>query len=195
MPDAAAHPPQETSPTAPAGPAAAALADAVREIERHVAGAGWDGPVRVFALVRTTRLLATEPELSAHLPDDAVTASRSDAHHLTSVEQEGLPAAADLEGLLAQLSWPPTVDGAAVVVERVVLPAQAEDSMPADPAAALEYLMAHPARQDVRIAVGVLRAGAAWCAVRTRANDTDDAVASGPDLVPGLVAAVAATLD
>src|SRR5665647_335866 len=87
----------------------------------------------------------------------------------------------------------PGPHGAAVVVERVVLPPAAEEAMPVDPDEALAYLMAHPDRQDVRMAVGVLRSGESWCAVRTRANDADDAVAGGRDLVPGLVEAVTAT--
>ena len=117
-----------------------------------------------------------------------------DPHHLTSIEQEDLPPATELEDLLAGLSWPDTVDGAAVVVERVVLPPAAEEAMPEDAAEALAYLMAHPDRQDVRLAVGVLRTGESWCAVRTRAADSDEAVAGGADVVPGLVQGVAATL-
>lgn len=175
--------------------AARALADAVREIEHHVAAAGWDAPVRVFALVRTQAALASEPGLAAQLDPEVLAAAQADDRHLTSVEQEGLPTATDLEGLLAGLSWPPAVDGAAVTVERVVLPPGAEADLPEDPQAALAALLAHPARQDVRIAVGVLRDGPAWCALRTRAHDSDDAVGQGPDLVPGLVEAVRATLD
>lgn len=175
-------------------PATAHLAEAVREIERHVATAGWDAPVRVFALVSTAQALAVEPQLADQLPPEVVAIARADAGHLTSIEQEGLPGAAGLEDLLAQLSWPPTVDGAAVVVERVVLPTAAEDAMPADPDEALTYLMGHPDREDVRLAVGVLRTGETWCAVRSRSADDDGAVAGGPDLIPGLVAAVAATL-
>ena len=57
LPDAPA--PTATPPAgAPATPAARSLADAVHEIERHVSGAGWDGPVRVFALVGTARAMA-----------------------------------------------------------------------------------------------------------------------------------------
>jgi hypothetical protein len=170
------------------------LADAVHEIERHVAGAGWDAPVRVFALVSTARALEVEPDLAAQLAPEVVAAARADAGHLTSVEQDGLPRADSLEDLLTHLSWPETVDGAAVVVERVVLPTTAEQGMPADPDEALAYLMGHPERQDVRLAVGVLRSGESWCAVRTRTNDDDASVAGGADLVPGLVEAVAATL-
>ncbi|MCL3859846.1 PPA1309 family protein [Actinotalea sp. K2] len=174
-------------------PARPGLADAVHEIERHVSSGGWDGPVRVFALVGTANALATEPGLEQQLPADVVARARRDPHHLTSVEQDGLPSVTDLEQLLGGLTWPPSVDGAAVVVERVVLPPAAEEGMPGDPEAALDYLMSHPERQDVRIAVGALRTGESWCAVRTRANDSDDAVGGGPDLVPGLVEAVRAT--
>lgn len=174
--------------------ARASLAEAVREIERHVASGGWDGPVRVFALVRTAQALAAEPGLAAQLPPAVVALAAQDPHHLTSVEQEGLPASPDLEELLAALEWPDGVDGAAVTVERIVLPPAAEEDVPADPDEALAHLMAHPDRQDVRIAVGALRDGTSWCAVRTRSNDADDAVGQGPTLVPGLVEAVLATL-
>lgn len=180
--------------TAPQERATRALADAVREIEHHVAGAGWDAPVRVFALVRTQAALAAEPGLAQQLASEVLAAAQADDQHLTSIEQEGVPAAQDLERLLGGLSWPATVDGAAVTVERVVLPPGAEDDLPSDPDAALAALLAHPQRQDVRLAVGVLRDGPAWCAVRTRAHDADDAVGQGPDLVPGLVEAVRATL-
>ncbi len=189
--------PSTTPPAATPAPDAAtrALADAVREIEHHVAAAGWDGPVRVFALVRTQAALAAEPGLADQLDPQVLEAARADDQHLTSVEQEGLPSADDLEQLLGGLTWPPTVDGAAVTVERVVLPPGAEQDLPADPDAALAALLAHPERQDVRLAVAVLRDGPAWCAVRTRAHDSDDAVGQGPDLVPGLVEAVRATLE
>lgn len=193
--------PEQTGPTtppapatAPPAPATARLIEAVREIERYVAIAGWDAPVRVFALVGTARALAVEPALSAQLAPEVVAEARADPHHLTSVEQDGLPSADSLEHLLTLLSWPDTIDGAAVVIERVVLPSAAEQAMPDDPDEALAYLMSHPDRQDVRLAVGVLRSGESWCAVRTRAADDDAAVAGGPDLVPGLVAAVGATL-
>jgi hypothetical protein len=171
------------------------LAEAVREIERHVATGGWDGPVRVFALVRTARALEVEPGLAAQLPDDVLALAARDPAHLTSIEQEGLPAAGDLEELLGGLSWPDGVDGAAVTVERVVLPPAAEEGLPDDPDRALTYLAEHPDRQDVRIAVGVLRDGSSWCAVRTRINDSDDAVGQGATLVPGLVAGMLATFE
>lgn len=174
-------------------PATAALAEAVVEIERHVATGGWDGPVRVFALVRTAAALDAEPSLARQLPAEVLAAAAADPEHLTSVEQEGLPASDDLEGLLASIAWPDGVHGAAITVERIILPPEAEADLPTDPDAALAALLAHPQRQDVRIAAGVLRSGEGWCAVRTRAEDADIAVGQGPDVVPGLVDALRAT--
>ena len=170
------------------------LAETTRQIELHVAGGGWDGPIRVFALVRAAEALAAEPNLVELLGPGIVAAAEADPDHLLSVEQEGLPEAATLEDLLAQLAWPETVAGVAVSVERVMLPPEAQANMPEDPDEAVAYLMAHPDRQDVRIVAAVLREGPTWCAVRFRANDDDLMVATGPDLVPGLLAALSATL-
>jgi hypothetical protein len=172
-----------------------ALADAVREVEAHVATGGWDAPPRVFALVRTADAIAANPALADQLPPEVVATARALPDHLVSVEQEGLPDVETLEELLAGISWPSTVDGAALVAERVILPPSAEEGLPTDPAAALSYLSSHPDRQDVRLAVGVLRDGTPWCAVRTRAHDSDDDVAFGPDLVPGLVDGLRATFE
>ncbi|ROS76870.1 PPA1309 family protein [Cellulomonas sp. PhB143] len=170
-----------------------ALAEAVREIEQHVAASGWDGPPRLFALVETERALADDPSLAARLPDDVVAAARTGSGHLTSVEQE-IEATDDVEGLLARVGWPGAVHGAAIVVERIVLPPEAEQDVPADQDEALAYLAQHPAREDVRIAAGVLRDGTSWCALRSRSHDDDGQVAFGADLVPGLVEALGATL-
>lgn len=163
-----------------------ALATAVVEIERHVATDGWDGPPRVFALVRTERALRLDRGFADHLPDPA--AALSDPEHLTAIEQESLPPAASLEELLASLAWPPSVDGTAVVVERVIV-TRGDDTV-LGPAEALRSTH----RQDVRIAVGVMRAGAAWCAVRLRSHDDDSLVISAPDSVPGLVEVLRETL-
>lgn len=172
-----------------------ALRLAVADIERHASGLGWDGPVLVLALVRTADALAATPSLAAELPAEARSAAEEDPEHLTSIEQDGLPEAETIEELLGQLAWPEEVDGAAIVVERLVVPPEAERELPADPSAALERLMAHPDREDVRMAVGVLRTGESWCALRARSHDSDDAVAGSADAVPGLVAALRATFE
>ena len=175
-------------------PAPTPLEAAVLELERFVARDGWDGPLRVFALIRPARAMAADPSLRDSLPPDLVADADSDPESIVSVEQEGLPEADSVEEVLGRIAWPPTVDGAAVVLERFVVPPEAERELSGDQQEALEQLLAHPGRQDVRLAVGVLRDGPACCAVRTRANDADHLVGTGPDVAPGLVAALRQTL-
>jgi hypothetical protein len=177
-----------TSPLRPGLPSG--LREAVVETERHVAGFGWDQPPRLFALVRTRELVAREPGLAGQF--GAAEVIRED--HLTPVEQDGLTPTSSVESLLRTLAWPAEVDGAAIAVERVVVPPEAESDLPDDPERAVEHLAAHPERRDVRLVVGVLRDGQAMCALRQRLHDEDGAVALGPDLVPGLVHALRATL-
>lgn len=167
----------------------------VVELEQHVAAAGWDAPIRIFALIRTAAALERDADLSRQLPADVVAAAQADPDHLTAVEQEGLPEAETLHDLLGQLAWPESVDGAAIVVERSVIPPEVEAQMPKDEEEALAWLQAHPERRDVRLAAATLRSGQHACALRARDHDADDQVAVGPDLAPGLVAAMAATLE
>lgn len=166
------------------------LAIAALDTERHVARSGWDQPPRLFALVPTAELVAHEPQLrstlsAADLADGA----------LSAVEQENLPRSADLESVLGRIAWPQGVTGCAFAVERMVVPPDAERDLPGDPDAAVERLAAHPDRRDVRLLVAVTRDGRSICLLRQRAHDADDQVATGPDLAPGLVAALRATLD
>lgn len=187
-----------TEPVEPAGEptpssspdATAALARCLRETEAHVAGAGWDAPMRLFALVRLADALSEDPALASMLPEPD-----GDPHQLIAVEQEGLPEAETLEDLLAQISWPESVDGAAIVIERVVVPPSAEAEVNTEDPQAVAALADREDAQDVRMAAGVLRSGERWCALRARSHDTDDQVMGGPELVPGLVAALAVTLE
>jgi hypothetical protein len=171
----------------------AGLAAAVRDIERHVARAGWDGPTRLYALVPTGVLLTAQPDLrDALVPTGSVDGPAPD--HLTPVEQEHLPPHDTVLGLLAQVAWPDEVGGAALVVERVILPPTAEAELPQDPPRAQAYAAAHPQGHEVRLVVAVLRDGSRSCALRSREHDADDAVLVAPDLAPDLAAALAATL-
>ena len=161
---------------------------AALDTERHVARAGWDQPVRLFALVPTTELLAHEPQLAEGLAvHDAVTGA------LSAVEQEELPEADGLEELLARIAWPDQVAGCALAVERNVVPPEAERELPGDADAALRAVADHPDRADVRLLVAVTRDGSARCQLRQRAHDSDDRVALGEDIAPGLVHALRAT--
>jgi hypothetical protein len=182
------------------------LTAAIAETERHVASYGWDQPPRLFALVRTTDLLAREPGLAARagVGDGAFAGGGVGGGvgggavldgEFTAVEQDGLAPTSSIESMLGRLAWPPEVDGVAIALERVVVPPDAERDLPLDPEQAVERLAADPRRQDVRLVVGVLRDGSAMCALRQRSHDEDGAVALGADLVPGLVQALRATLD
>ena len=85
--------------------------------------------------------------------------------------------------------------GCAAVVERLVLPPDADEQIPDDPKSAEEFAREHPDRQEVRIVAGVTRAGATYCALRLRAHDDDQSVVGGADLVPGLLELLSATLE
>jgi hypothetical protein len=170
-------------------PEALGLRVSVVEVERHASDAGWDQPARLYALVPTRELAAAEPELAAEL---GIADATADLY--TPVEQALHEHEGSLEGLLEHISWPPSVVGALAVVERLVLPPEAEESVPDDPVTAGAFAGAHPDREDVRIAVGVLRGGQAHCVLRMRSHDSDDALMHGPELVPGLVRALHETL-
>ena len=167
-----------------------ALRAAVYEIEAYVAGSGWDQPARLYALVDTASLTLREPTLAASMRLDAAGAVGS----LTPVEQDQLPPDTRLEEVLETISWPAEVTGCAAVVERLVLPPDADADLPDDGEAAEAFAREHPDRQDVRIAAGVTRSGATYCALRLRAHDDDRSVVGGADLVPGLVSLLGATL-
>lgn len=171
----------------------------VREVEGHVAEQGWDQPPRLFALVETADLLAREPQLAETL---GLTAPEAPGH-LTPVEQEELEPG-PLDVVLAGVAWPPAVLGCALVHEVVTLPPDVEDAVPASETDVAAWASRHPARQEVRMAVGVLRDGSRACALRLRSGAPDDEgqaarepaplgpdeVLIGPDLAPGLAAAL-----
>jgi hypothetical protein len=168
----------------------AVLREAVREIEAHVAESGWDQPARLYALVPTSDLLTREPALAAAMGLDQTTAAGS----LTPVEQDPVPAETPLETVLEQIMWPAEVLGCAAVVERLVLPPAADETMPADADEAARYAAEHPDRQEVRIVAAATRDGSTYCALRMRAHDDALSVVEAPDLVPALLQLVRSTL-
>lgn len=164
------------------------LTDAAVDTERHVARLGWDQPPRLFALVQNAALISREPAMQAQLGE-------VDPAGYSAVEQDGIPPSSQLESMLGRIAWPDEVDGVALSVERIVVPPEAERGLPDDPDAAVEALAAHPDRKDVRLLVAVLRTGESICLLRQRDHDSDDAVATGADLAPGLLHALKATLE
>jgi hypothetical protein len=166
------------------------LQSAVLEVERYASADGWDQPGRLFALVPTADLVDAEPDLAIEL---GVHESTYEA--LTPVEQEIDRNVRSLEELLTRIAWPSTVLGVVAVVERVVLPPAAEQQVPADDQLAAAFAAEHPAREDVRIAAGVLRTGESHCVLRLRSHDDEEHLVHGADLVPQLVSGLRETLE
>ncbi|MFT3862519.1 PPA1309 family protein [Micropruina sp.] len=165
-----------------------ALVASLIEIERHVGGLGWDQPSRLFALVPTADLIAAEPQLAEHLTGG----TEPQPGQLSAIEQEGFAAGADLGDALARITWPASVHGVALSLERFFLPGRADAGLPSGSAGA-EQARQHPERQEVRVVAGVLRGDAGYGVARLRSHP--DELLSGSDLVPGLTAALSRTLD
>ena len=159
------------------------------DIERHAAASGWDQPVHLFALVETADLLRREPQLAEELGLVA-----AEPGGLTPVDQGDLPDHASVEELLGGIVWPPEVLGAALTIERLMVPPEVEKDLPQDEDEALRWLAEHPTRQEVRLVVAVLRDGSRSAALRMRAHDDETSVLTGENLVPGLADALSATL-
>lgn len=154
------------------------LINLVTGIEKDRSALGWDLAPVLYALVSTADLIAQEPQLEFALADRM--------ERLTAVEQEELPDQ-PLEEFLPTIQWPAEVLGAAIALERWLVPDSVSD------ASDLAEWNAQAAKEDVRIVVAVLRDGSQACAMRLRQHDADDSVLVGPDLVPGLIESLAAT--
>lgn len=170
------------------------LLPAAMDIERHIASQGWDQPSLLFALVRTDHVREAQPELASQL---GIT---DGGPALTIFEQPQPPDNEELDEFLGRIEWPDEITGAALVVERLVLPPEAEAEI-ADVPDPKSAARAHPASQDVRIVAAVTRDGQQMSVVRLRGgagpdaevDDHGDSVLHGADLVPGLSDALLAT--
>lgn len=165
------------------------LSAAAREVDDFVSTAGWDQPPQLFALVPTTELVEANPELAAQVDAGAF---------LTPVAQDQLPGG-DLAEALAGIMWPDVVQGCAVAQEIVVLPPEAEETLPAgektgDTDALRRIAAEHPRRREARLVAAVLRDGTAACVLRLRSDEGPDEVVEHPELAPNLTDALLDTL-
>ena len=139
------------------------------------AEAGWDQPARLFALVDTAELVGREPELAAAMGLDE---ARRDGS-LTPVEQDDAARRTSRSSRCwSQIIWPADVAGCAAVVERLVLPPEADAADARRPAARRRRTpREHPDR-----AGGADRrrrdraAGSTYCALRLRPTTTRESV-------------------
>ena len=121
-----------------------ALANVVVDIEKGAARVGWDHAPSIYALVPTAMLLA-DPNLPADIAEQLRGGWDGSEDHLSAIIQKDLDTD-DIEQVLAHLAWPEAVPGAALTVERIVVPPEVEDEAPEDPEEALEFISNHPAR-------------------------------------------------
>ena len=104
-----------------------ALVEAVAEVDRHLRSGGWDQPTRLYALVRTADLVASEPALAQTLG----LPQSPDIDALTPVEQESCRLARRSR-VAGEIGWPPEVAGCALSQEVLTLPPSVEADLPAD---------------------------------------------------------------
>ena len=166
----------ESPNTANPQPPHSELTRAIVDIDVHLNQAGWDQPLRLYALVETADLIAHQP----HLAEVLGLGLEALPGQLTPIEQEDLPEV-ELDELLSTIMWPDDVLGVALSQEVLTAPPDAKDDQP----------------EEIRLTVGVLRDGQRACAIRKR-GDSDGKrsdVLIGADLVPNLGDALAGTFD
>ncbi len=157
------------------------------DVETHVGRSGWDQPAKLFALVESARLVASEPQLA-----EQVTGTLRPGA-LSAVEQDGFQLGSDLPATFGAIQWGPEVAGCALAVERAMVPADVEPDLPSDPAVAAQVVAKHPRRMDLRIVAGVLRNGSRHAVARLA--DRPEELLSGANLVPGLLSVLELTLE
>lgn len=164
------------------------LRRALDELDGELLAAGWGQPTRLFALVPSDVLITEEPAMAADLSLLPGT--------LTALEQEGFSTDVPVTTMLSGIAWPAAVVGAAVAVERLVLPADAEASLAgsADSAETAAEAAEHPDATEVRMLVALLRDGSEEALVRVAGHDEPVRSEAGESLVPALAEALAASL-
>lgn len=164
-----------------------ALQTAVDELASELSSIGWDQPTRLFGLVSSDLLLATEPELAAEIGAEPGT--------LTAIEQDGFDTEVPVPQMLAHIGWPDAVMGAAIALEQLVLPpeAEAELAVDADPAEVAAAAGRDPRATQLRIIVAVTRNGEEDAVLVLDGHDAPIRGGAGERLVPRLADSLAET--
>lgn len=157
------------------------------ETEIHVASDGWGQQPRLFSLANNGALLQRQPALRGMLGD-------LDPAEFSAIEQDVKVTNDTLEKVLATTAWPRDVDGVALVVERVIIPTDNSSRAFGRPNLVTKRLEEQADREDVRLVVAALRNEEIITLVRRKNEDSDDKVAIGTNIAPGLVDALKATL-
>jgi hypothetical protein len=167
----------------------AALAAAVLEVARHVE----EGPLaapRLFALARSTELIAASPALAALLGAEGEGANAHDALHLTPIDLDesaspSAPATADPLAALESVQWPDLAAGGAIACDLAPSAWSVRDGEDRTSGAAL------PSGRALRVVVAALTDGTTWSAVH---RGDEDGYVLGAALLPEISAALVQTL-
>ncbi len=164
-----------------------ALENAVDELAAELAKVGWGQPTRLFGLVRSDLLLAEEPDLAAEIDAQPGT--------LTAIEQDGFDTTIPVPQMLTRIAWPDSVFGAAVAVEQLVLPPEAEADLPngTDPDEVAAAAANDDRASQLRIVVAVTRDGAEDAVLVLDDHDQPIRGGNGQRLVPRLADSLAET--
>lgn len=162
----------------------AALAAAVLEVARHVEGGPLPAP-RLFALARSTELMAASPALAALLGADDATVH--DDLHLTPIDlDDGSTGAADPLAVLESAQWPDLAAGGAIACDLAPEAWTVRDQEQPSPGG-----QSLPSGRALRVIVGALSDGTTWSAVD---RGDEDGYVLGAALVPGISQALVQTL-
>lgn len=168
----------------------AALAAAVLEVARHVEGGRMPAP-RLFALARSTELLAVSPALASLLGGDQDETPAPDELDLTPIDLGAEEAEADASDAspiadpltaLRDVQWPDLAAGGALACDLApdawaVRDGRTRSDLPPDGA--------------LRVVVAALSDGTTWSALR---RDDQEGYVLGAALVPDLADALVQTL-
>lgn len=167
------------------------LITAVIELEQLANETGWDQSPQLYALVKTREIIDKLTFLTDEEHQALTQTTLVNPEHLFSIYQDQMDNPIEK---LHTVYFDEEVAGVALVMERIMIPADAETAIPEEEQARDQYLLSHHQREDIRMAVGVLRSGETWCAIRSRSHDDDKLVAQGPTLIPEVIKALAETL-
>ena len=169
----------------------AALAAAVLEVARHVETGPLTAP-RLFALARSTELIAASPALAALLGAEGEGANAHDDLHLTPIDlDEGEPSASAASGAtdplaaLESVQWPDLAAGGAIACDLApsAWSVRTEESEAGDSAL--------PSSRALRVVVAALSDGTTWSAVH---RGDEDGYVLGAALLPEISDALVQTL-
>ena len=168
----------------------AALAAAVLEVARHVEEGPLPAP-RLFALARSTELVAASPALAALLGAEGEGANAHDDLHLTPIDLDdgespaAAPSASDPLAALESVQWPDLAAGGAIACELAPSAWSVRESGAPAGSAGL------PTGRQLRVVVAALTDGTTWSAVH---RGDEDGYVLGAALLPEISEALLQTL-